>query len=68
MRICPPARDMTPAEVQAAIDRSRAPAGRIGVIGTPGLVVGRTALNGAFPHALLRRIMEGERPTPAPVP
>lgn len=60
-------RDMASPEVQAELDRTRALADLFGFIGTPGLVVGRTVLNGALPSALLRRIVEDERSMPAPV-
>ena len=38
-----------------------------GFVGTPGLVVGRTVLNGAIPYALLRRIAEDETSMAVPV-
>ena len=40
---------------------------RINLVTTPGLVVGRTVLNGAIPYALLRRIAEDEASMPDPV-
>jgi predicted DsbA family dithiol-disulfide isomerase len=61
------ARDMTSPEVQADLDRTRALADIFGFVGTPGLVMGRTVLNGAIPYALLRRIAEDEASMPDPV-
>jgi predicted DsbA family dithiol-disulfide isomerase len=60
-------RDMASAEVQAELDRTRALADVFGFIGTPGLVVGRTVLNGAIPYALLRRIADDQKSLPTPV-
>ena len=57
-------RDMASAEVQAELDTTRALADVFGFVGTPGLVVGRTVLNGALPYTLLRRIAEDERALP----
>ena len=54
-------RDMASPEVQAELDRTRALADIFGFIGTPGLVIGRTVLNGAIPYTLLRRIAEDEK-------
>ena len=53
--------DMASPEVQAELDRTRALADIFGFIGTPGLVIGRTVLNGAIPYTLLRRIAEDEK-------
>ena len=61
------ARDMASPEVQADLDQTRALADVFGFVGTPGLVVGRTVLNGAIPYALLRRIAEDETSMPVPV-
>ena len=61
------ARDMSSPEVQADLDRTRAIADILGFVGTPGLVVGRTVLNGAIPYTLLRRIAEDEASMPDPV-
>ncbi len=61
------ARDMASSEVQAELDRTRALADIFGFIGTPGLVIGRTVLNGAIPYALLRRIAEDEKSRQTPV-
>lgn len=61
------ARDMVSPDVQADLDRTRALADIFGFVGTPGLVVGRTVLNGAIPYALLRRIAEDEASMPDPV-
>ena len=60
-------RDMASPAVQAELDRTRALADVFGFVGTPGLVVGRTVLNGALPYALLRRIAEDETSMPVPV-
>ena len=61
------ARDMASPDVQADLDRTRALADIFGFVGTPGLVVGRTVLNGAIPYTLLRRIAEDESSIPVPV-
>lgn len=55
------ARDMTSSDVQGELDRSRALADVFGFIGTPGLVIGTTVLNGAVPASLLKSIMEDEK-------
>lgn len=60
-------RDMASPEVQAELDRTRALADIFGFIGTPGLVIGRTVLNGAIPYVLLRRIAEDEKTRQTPV-
>lgn len=60
-------RDMASLDVQADLDRTRALADVFGFVGTPGLVVGRTVLNGAIPFELLRRIADDETSMPAPV-
>ncbi len=54
-------RDMASSEVQAELDRTRALADIFGFVGTPGLVIGRTVLNGAIPYAVLRQIAEDEK-------
>lgn len=59
------ARDMASPDVQAELDRTRALADVFGFVGTPGLVIGRTVLNGAIPYSLLRRIAEDEAALPA---
>lgn len=61
------AKDMASAEVQEEMNRTRALADIFGFIGTPGLVIGRTVLNGAIPYALLRQIVEDEAAQAAPV-
>lgn len=61
------ARDMVSPEVQASLERTRALADVFGFVGTPGLVIGRTVLNGALPYALLRRIAEDEKSMPRAV-
>lgn len=61
------ARDMASPEVQADLDRTRALADVFGFVGTPGLVIGRTVLNGAIPYTLLRRIADDERSMPTAV-
>lgn len=58
------ARDMASPEVQAELDATRALADVFGFFGTPGLVVGRTVLNGAIPYPLLRRIAADEAGDP----
>ena len=55
------ARDMASEEVQADLDRSRALADVFGFRGTPGLVIGRTVLNGAVNRHRIERILEDER-------
>ena len=60
-------RDMASPEVQTDLDRTRALADVFGFVGTPGLVIGRTVLNGAIPYALLRRIAEDETSMAVPV-
>jgi protein-disulfide isomerase len=60
-------RDMSSPEVQADLDRTRALADIFGFVGTPGLVVGRTVLNGAIPYALLRQIAQDEASLLVPV-
>jgi len=59
-------RDMASPAVQAELDRSRALADIFGFIGTPGLVIGHTVLNGALPYPLLRRIASDEKSMPTP--
>lgn len=61
------AREMASPEVQADLDRTRAFADVFGFVGTPGLVIGRTVLNGAIPDALLRRIVEDATSMAVPV-
>ncbi|WP_370651059.1 DsbA family protein [Cypionkella sp.] len=61
------ARDMASPDVQADLDRTRALADIFGFIGTPGLAIGRTVLNGAIPFALLRRIAEDEKSSETPI-
>ena len=61
------ARDMASSDVQADLDRTQALADIFGLVGTPGLVIGRTVLNGAIPYNLLRRIAEDEKSRRAPV-
>lgn len=58
------ARDMASAEVQAELDQTRALADVFGFIGTPGLVVGRTVLNGGVQRSVIERIIEDERTQP----
>jgi len=35
-----------------------------GIVGTPGLVIGRTVMSGAVPEPLLRRVIADERSLP----
>ena len=58
------ARDMASDAVQAELDRSSALADVFGFLGTPGLVIGRTVLNGAVDRHLIERIIEDERNRP----
>lgn len=58
------ARDMESADVQAELERTRALADLFGFVGTPGLVIGRTVLNGAVERTLLARIIDDEREQP----
>ncbi len=58
------ARDMASAEVQAELEQTRALADLFGFIGTPGLVIGRTVLNGAVQRSLIERIIDDERNQP----
>ena len=60
-------RDMASPEVQADLHRTRALADIFGFVGTPGLVIGRTVLNGAVPYILLRRIAKNEQSRRTPV-
>jgi protein-disulfide isomerase len=60
-------RDMAPPEVQAELDSTRALADVFHFIGTPGLVIGHTVLNGSIPYAVLRQIAEDEKSAPEPV-
>ncbi|SNR69270.1 DsbA family protein [Paracoccus sediminis] len=58
------ASDMASAEVAAELGRTRALASVFGFIGTPGLVIGRTVLNGAISQSLLRQIIADETSLP----
>ena len=49
--------DMNSPQVQSELDRTRALADVFGVVGTPGLVVGHTVIEGAVPVSLLRRVV-----------
>lgn len=59
--------DMQTPEVQAELYATRALADLFGFIGTPGLVIGRTVLNGAVPLSRLRQIAQEELSLPRPV-
>ena len=61
------AKDMASPEIQAELDQTRALADLFGFIGTPGLVIGRTVLNGAIPVSVLRQVAEDEETLPLPV-
>lgn len=61
------ARDMSSREVQVELDSTRALADVFGFIGTPGLVIGHTVLNGSIPYAVLRQIAGDEKSAPEPV-
>jgi 2-hydroxychromene-2-carboxylate isomerase len=58
--------DMASPGVQAELDRTRALADLFGFFGTPGLVIGRTVLNGAVSLSLLRLIVGAEKELPLP--
>jgi len=58
------AQDMNSVAIQAELDRSRALADVFGIVGTPGLVIGRTVMSGAVPEPLLRRVIADERSLP----
>jgi predicted DsbA family dithiol-disulfide isomerase len=59
-------RDMESEEVRVALGRSRALAGIFGFIGTPGLVIGRTAILGGVPRSVLERVIAEEPALPVP--
>lgn len=61
------AKDMASPEIQAELDQTRALADLFGFLGTPGLVIGRTVLNGAIPVSMLRQIARDEGTLPLPV-
>ena len=61
------ATDMASPEVQAELDQTRALADLFGFLGTPGLVIGRTVLNGAIPLSVLLQIAKDEGTLPLPV-
>lgn len=56
--------DMARPEVQARLDHSAALAHLFGFSGTPGLVIGRTVLDGAVPPDRLRALIAAERGLP----
>ena len=60
-------KDMASPEIQADLDQTRALADLFGFLGTPGLVIGRTVLNGATPVSMLRQIVKDEGTSPLPV-
>ena len=60
-------KDMASPEIQAELDQTRALADLFGFLGTPGLVIGRTVLNGAIPVSVLRQIAKDEGTLPLPV-
>ena len=59
--------DMASPEIQAELDQTRALADLFGFLGTPGLVIGRTVLNGAIPVSVLRQIAKDVETLPLPV-
>ena len=61
------AADMSTADVNDQIAKSKGLASILGFRGTPGLVVGRTLVNGAIDDAELMSLIERER-TEGPVP
>lgn len=60
-------KDMASPEIQSELDQTRALADLFGFLGTPGLVIGRTVLNGAIPVSVLRQIAKDEGTLPLPV-
>jgi len=58
--------DMASDAVERRMWLSRALAGKLGMAGTPGLVIGRTVIIGDQPDKLLRRIVAVERAEPGP--
>jgi protein-disulfide isomerase len=58
---------MASPEIQSELDQTRALADLFGFLGTPGLVIGRTVLNGAIPVSVLRQIAKDEGTLPLPV-
>lgn len=60
-------RDMASPGIQTELDQTRALADVFGFVGTPGLVIGRTVLNGAIPYAVLQQIAEDEKSTADPL-
>lgn len=56
--------DMSKPDVQAELDQTRALADVFGFAGTPGLVIGRTVLNGAVKAEIIDRILAEERQEP----
>lgn len=53
-------RDMDAAETGEALARTRAAARVLGLIGTPGLVIGRTVISGAVPAETLTQVLDDE--------
>jgi protein-disulfide isomerase len=53
--------DMADPAIQAELDQTRALADVFGFVGTPGLVIGRTVLNGAVKAETINRILAAER-------
>lgn len=58
---------MESAPVTERLARSRAAARLLGFVGTPGLVVGRTAISGVVPTETLARIIKDEQQRSAPI-
>lgn len=56
--------DMSDPAIQAELDQTRALADVFGFVGTPGLVIGRTVLNGAVKAETINRILAAERKEP----
>lgn len=61
-------RDMTDPAITLQLARTDALAGLLGFIGTPGLVIGRTAVMGRLDRRRLDRLIAIERAEPAPNP
>lgn len=60
-------RDMASSGIKAELDQTRALGDVFGFVGTPGLIIGRTVLNGAIPYAVLQQIAEDEKSTANPL-
>ncbi|MFX0546512.1 DsbA family protein [Roseovarius sp. S1116L3] len=61
-------RDMTSAEVTNQIEMSKALAGAFGFVGTPAMVIGRTAILGVVDERTIRRLVQDELNATEPGP